>query len=453
MVATTTTALCAVAVTFAVTVAGPALAAATPSSELHFAPDNPTYDPYGTGTSLTGDVSVTQQGWLDFFGRSVVQTPDRPNLNPGASDFSFGARIALTRGVGEWNVMQKGSWADQQWKLSTHVAADGAQLSCRVNGSIGAVHVFTTGTPIATDGSWHSVACTRSGDTVRISVDGSTVAEASGSIGSVSSTKPYLIGSKGAGNLADPDQYLGLLDDAFVSVGTPNPDPSPTPTEEPTTPPPVDPPPAAPVDFRGVTGYNANAKTITPAVPAATQPNDALLLFVTANRSDLALTAPAGWQSVERRIDETMQSQLWVRVAQSGDAGVPVRVATTATTKLTAHVLAYSGTSPTTPISVAASLAETRKTTAHTTPVVAATPGSWALSMWSNKSSATTGWTTSAPVTIRQFQTTSGSGRVTSIVADSGDAVTTSTAGGVTATASQSGNTATMWTVVLAPAG
>lgn len=35
-------------------------------------------------------------------------------------------------------------------------------------------------------------------------------------MGDVSSTRNYLIGSKGSGQLADPDQYLGLLDDALV---------------------------------------------------------------------------------------------------------------------------------------------------------------------------------------------------------------------------------------------
>src|SRR4051794_10889008 len=135
------------------------------ASELVFSPSNPTFDPYGQGTTITGDVTATDQGWLGFFGRSVVTTPDRPNLNAGTSNFTFGTRIALTRGVGDWNVMQKGNWTDQQWKLSTHAASGAARLSCRFSGSAGTVHVFPDTPVIPADGSWHQVTCTRTGNT------------------------------------------------------------------------------------------------------------------------------------------------------------------------------------------------------------------------------------------------------------------------------------------------
>ena len=185
-------------------------------SELTFSPDDPTFDPYGSGTSILGDVAVAPEGWLDFFGRSVVQTPDRPSLNPRTADFSFGTRLALTRGVGDWNVMQKGFFKDRQWKLSIHARSGAAQLSCRVSGSSGAVHVFTDGAVI-TDGQWHQAVCAREGNEIQVRLDGAVVARGTGAIGSVTSTRPYLVGSKGM-DLADPDQYLGLLDDAFVVV-------------------------------------------------------------------------------------------------------------------------------------------------------------------------------------------------------------------------------------------
>ena len=105
------------------------------------------------------------------------------------------------------------------------------------------------------------------------------------------------------------------------------------------------------------------------------------------------------------------------------------------------------------PVAVAASAAETRKTAAHTTPVVNASPTSWAVSLWANKSASTTGWTAPASVAVRHFQGTTGGGRVTSLVADSGASVGAASTGGLTATASQSSSTATMWTVVLTPAG
>ncbi|HEX5018973.1 MAG TPA: phytase [Actinomycetes bacterium] len=844
------------------TVVGTASAEPVLASQLVFSPSDPTYDPYGQGTTINGDVTVTDDGWLDFSGRSVVETPDRPNLNPGTSAFTFGARIALTRGVGDWNVMQKANWSDQQWKLSLHAASNAARLSCRFSGSAGAVHVFTDTPVVPADGSWHQVACERVGNTVRVLVDGAVAAQGSGPIGSISSTKPYLIGSKGVGNISDPDQFLGLLDDAFVSSdedgGVIDPPPAlgstataiaetdpvahsgdaaddpaiwPHPTDpsqsaiigndkggaldvydlqgnllqrisdgafgnvdvrtgvttgtvtrdivatyrgglrlytidpstrqlsnitdastgsisvptggeglclyrsqqsgftyafvvsragsvaqyrltdgdsdglvdasrvrlwsmgtesegcvaddelgrfyiseedvaiwrygaEPTegttsgdrvavdrvtsagghlapdiegltiaqtgsgtgyllasaqaasdtanyyavydrggsndfirtfsvvngtvadgcgrtdgitayagdlgptlpqgafvcqdnsntTPGSVgnqnfkivpleqvvelgpdvnDPPnasikaptcvqlscafdasassdpenepltftwdfgdgaeadgalathaysesgtytvvvevrdplgaasvasttveisdaPAPALAFRDVSGASTNATAISPRVPSTVQTSDALLLYVTANRSDATLQAPAGWQSLGRRTDESMQSQLWWRVAQPGDASATVRVTSTAGAKMTAHVIAYSGTNATQPIAAALSAAEAKKSASHTTPVAMTAPTSWVVSLWSNKSSNTTAWSPSPLVTVRQFQGTSGSGRVTSLVADSGAPVGATSSGGFTSVASQSGTMATMWTVVLNPA-
>ncbi len=215
--------LTAIASTGALLIAGialvsPARAETALVSELTFSPGAVTFDPYGTGTTIWGDVAATDAGVLDFRGRSVVSTPDRPSLNPGTADFSFGARIALTRGVGAWNVMQKGNWGDRQWKLSVHPVGGAAQFSCRVSGSTGILHVFTTGAVVAADGAWHQVVCARIGNQVQVQLDGEIIATGTGPTGSVSSTKNYLVGSKGAGALADPDQYLGLLDDAFVQV-------------------------------------------------------------------------------------------------------------------------------------------------------------------------------------------------------------------------------------------
>ena len=830
-------------------------------SELSFAPQDPTFDPHGTGTSIIGEVDVASQGWLDFRGRSVVETANRASLNPGTADFKFGARIALTRGVGNWNVMQKGSFSDKQWKLSIHAQGGAAQFSCRVSGSAGIVHVYTNGSVVAADGSWHQVACARVGSEVQVQLDGVVVASGSGPIGSVTSTKPYLVGSKGAGNLADPDQYLGLLDDAFVQVdtiegsgGTPPPlnesvtatvetqpvlhpgdaaddaalwqhptDPSqsvvigndkggaldvydmqgqllqrieegffgnvdvhtgvitggvtrdivavyraglrlytidpdtrrlsnvtdsstgslPVPTggeglclyqsqqsggtfafvisragtvaqyrlsdddedglvdatrvrqwpvgsesegcvaddelgrlyvseedvalwrygAEPTdgtsnsdrvvvdrvrsaggrlapdiegltlvnngpgagyliasaqaasnssnyfavydrtgqndfvktfsvvggaetdscgrtdgiaawagnlgsnfpqgafvcqdnanTAPgttgnqnfkmvplervvslsPVgnrapravldvvnclqltctfdasrssdpdgddlvftwdfgdgtsaegvstthefpafgtytvglearDPedaigsavqevevslPPLAAIAFQGAFGVGVNSTSASPRVPASTQPGDTLLLAVSANRVDVTVQAPNGWQSLGRQVDETMQTRVWTKVAQVGDANSIVRVTASKTTKLVAQILSYTGTDPIAPVATAISATEPAKTAAHRTPVVSTGSDSWLVSLWANKSSATSGWTAPPEVIARQYQGTSSTGRVTALAADSGGPIGAISAGGYTAIASQSGSMATMWSIVLTP--
>ncbi len=840
----------------------PASAETVLVSELTFSPGTVTFDPYGTGTTIWGDVVASDEGWLDFRGRSVVETPDRQSLNPGTADFSFGARIALTRGVGAWNVMQKGSWGDRQWKLSIHPVGGAAQFSCRVSGSTGILHVFTSGAVVAADGAWHQVVCARVGNEVQVRLDGAIIARGTGPTGSVSSTKSYLVGSKGSGTLSDPDQYLGLLDDAFVKVdlGTGVAEPAPPPVEveatavvetepvlhpgdaaddpaiwphptdpsrsvvigndkggaldvydmqgqllqrieegffgnvdvrtevnvggqtrdivavyraglrlytidpatrllsnitdsgagsigvptggeglclyrssgtgstyafvisragtvaqyllgdgdsdglvdatrvrqwavgseaegcvaddelgrlylseedvalwrygaEPTdgssssdrvavdrvvsaggrlapdiegltlvsnaagggyvmasaqagsdssnyyaayersganafvrtfsvvggtdtdgcgrtdgiaawagdlgptfpmgifvcqdnanttpgssgnqnfkfvplervvpigpvvnrspvavlevkgctalsctfdasaswdpegdaltytwdfgdgaqaegptvehsyTEPgmyevsveAIDPQGAAdlatttievtvqaldPITFRGASGVAVNAASASPRVPAAVQPGDTLLLSVAANRSDSTLAAPAGWQDLGRQADESMQSRVWARVAQPGDAGSAVRVTSTSSSKMVAQVMAYAGTSAATPIGSVTSAAEGTKTAGHRTPTTTSTAGAWAVSLWSNKSSLTSGWVAPTEVAVRQYQGNTGSGRITALAADSGGPVGTLSYGGLTAVASQAGTMATMWTIVLNP--
>ena len=101
--------------------------------------------------------------------------------------------------------------------------------------------------------------------------------------------------------------------------------------------------PEVPIGFRAASGAVANATSVAPRVPSAAESGDALLLSVAANRSDAVLAAPAGWQPLGRQVDESMQSSVWVRVAQDGDAGSTVPVSASRTTKMVAQVLAYTG--------------------------------------------------------------------------------------------------------------
>jgi hypothetical protein len=195
-----------------------AVAAPAPVSRLSFGPDNPTFDPYGVATIIEGDVAVTSRGRLDFRGRGVVRTPDRPRLDPQRSDFSFATSISLTRGVGNWNIMQKGRWRGSQWKMSLHERGSRAAVSCRVAGTGGAVFAVTGRAVVRADGSWYRLRCTRADRTVRVVVNGRLRATGVGRIGSVAGDDDYLLGSKGM-RAADPDQFLGRLDNAVVRVG------------------------------------------------------------------------------------------------------------------------------------------------------------------------------------------------------------------------------------------
>ncbi|WP_197286968.1 hypothetical protein, partial [Planomonospora sphaerica] len=75
------------------------------------------------------------------------------------------------------------------------------------------------------------------------------------------------------------------------------------------------------------------------------------------------------------------------------------------------------------------------------------------VSYWGEKSSATTAWTAPQGQTVRSTQAGTGSGRITSLLTDGGAQVPAGVRDGVTATADSASVRATMWSLVLAPAG
>jgi hypothetical protein len=146
-----------------------------------------------------------------------------------------------------------------------------------------------------------------------------------------------------------------------------------------------------------------------------------------------------------------MKSQLWVRTLSAADAGSDVRVTASVSSKLVAQVMVYAGVDPTDPLYAVESANEAGRGSSHTVPVAEAFASSWGVFVWGNKTPSTTSWTTPPEVVARRYDGTSGSGRVTSLVADSGGPVDGTQTGGHTAVADAAGDKATMWTLVLAP--
>jgi hypothetical protein len=91
--------------------------------------------------------------------------------------------------------------------------------------------------------------------------------------------------------------------------------------------------------------------------------------------------------------------------------------------------------------------------TAHATPTVSAPAGAMVVSLWSDKSETTTGWTAPAGVQQRDSAFGTGGGRYCGLLADSGGPVPAGSYGGLVATTNAASSHAAMWTVALAPAG
>ena len=147
--------------------------------------------------------------------RAIVEVAPDAALNPGESDFEYGASVWLaadetTRGS---NIVQKGRFAadDGQWKLQ--VDGDEGEPSCVVRSGTHQLKVRSS-VSIA-DGSWHQVRCLKDRQGITIQVDDASDRKA-GRIGSVSNSWPVRIGGPGVGE--GDDQFHGRIDDVYLRV-------------------------------------------------------------------------------------------------------------------------------------------------------------------------------------------------------------------------------------------
>jgi len=209
------------------------------------------------------------------------------------------------------------------------------------------------------------------------------------------------------------------------------------------------------IAFRGAAGFAGNTTAPAVTVPSTMRAGDALVLFATLNVTTTSVAGPSGvggWTAVVNVVSGSQRTMAWWKIASAGDAGQPVRLTLGGYTKVTMQLTGYGGTSPT-PVGAVSQRSDSTSTTAHVTPVVnVSAGGSWLLSYWADKSSSTTNWTPPATSVPRDERIGSGSGRITSLVADSGAPVPTGSAGGLTAV-TDAASRATMISMVLAPAG
>ena len=188
---------------------------------------------------------------------------------------------------------------------------------------------------------------------------------------------------------------------------------------------------------------NTQAPRIT--VPSTVQAGDQLLL-TGALSNVTSVTTPAGWTLVANTPNTaSMNTVVFRRTAVAGDAGTQVTVAMDAVHKAALSINAYRGASTAT-----LTAATDSNTTSHTTPTVTVPAGSWVVSIWTDKSTATTKYTTPPTVTSRSEAYSTGTGRMAVAVADSGGA-RTGTVTGTTATTDATSSRGINLSVVLAP--
>ena len=207
------------------------------------------------------------------------------------------------------------------------------------------------------------------------------------------------------------------------------------------------------IAFVGSSSNQGNVSTPNTVVPAATAAGDRMVLVLSLNNVTTVPGSPTsgvtGWTLVDSAVSGTMQTAVYTKVAAGSDAGKTVRFSMDTAAKYTLTLASYSG-DMLAPQLVKAS--ETILQAGHTTPTLAAAEGDWALSYWADKSSATTAFALPGGVTQRQAICGSNTGRICSVLADSGAAVSAGTYGALTATADSASANATMWTILLVQA-
>jgi PKD repeat protein len=209
------------------------------------------------------------------------------------------------------------------------------------------------------------------------------------------------------------------------------------------------------ISFLGADTKSANAMSWTVHVPASVQSGDGLVLVVS-NAGTTPVSTPSGltgWSALQTVSTTSSVNTVYQRVAASGDAGQAVTVTWSGTSGIHGNVslLAYRGTNTTSPVSTFAAVKETASQTTHTTPTATVpSNNSWALSIWTDKSSATTTITPPGDLTQRSYQGDTGSGRISVLTADNNAPLASGTlVGGEVATVDAASAVDTMWTLVL----
>jgi hypothetical protein len=158
---------------------------------------------------------------------SHVFVPDTndDSLDPLEKDITLSARVKVTGVIGEdgeirmdddsYDVVRKGlaSRRAGDYKMEIKRAKDSAvgKLHCLFKGTNGRVNKVAR--PDIVDGSWHTLECVKTSNSVVAVVDGRTYT-ATGSTGSISNAREVLVGGK----TTDPfdDMFEGEMD--FVSI-------------------------------------------------------------------------------------------------------------------------------------------------------------------------------------------------------------------------------------------
>ena len=204
------------------------------------------------------------------------------------------------------------------------------------------------------------------------------------------------------------------------------------------------------IGFVGADQTTANTASESVKVPSAVTTGNALIL-VASSSSATPPVAPAGWTQVASApVGTNLVTTVWTRVATGTDAGTTVKVSYGAVHKGSLQLLAYSGTSTTTPVQAIVTAAVPGSKTTETTPTAAVSGTTcWVLSLWQTRSGVVTAFTAPGGQSVRSTAIGTGGGDISAFATDSGGAVPAGTYGALVAGLTGAASSASTMTVVL----
>ncbi len=162
----------------------------------------------------TGQPGTSSGKGFGFFSHpSYVSVPSSSDLNPGTSSFSFTVHVKFSsKPSGDYDVLRKGLSTTDGGSYKVEILS-GGNAYCNFRGS-SAQGAVSSSRNLA-DNAWHTITCSRTSSSVKVTVDGSTSSK-SVSTGSISNSGSLYIGAKSSGGA---DQYRGVVDRVSVSRG------------------------------------------------------------------------------------------------------------------------------------------------------------------------------------------------------------------------------------------
>ncbi|MFS3130710.1 PKD domain-containing protein [Nocardioides sp. Bht2] len=213
-----------------------------------------------------------------------------------------------------------------------------------------------------------------------------------------------------------------------------------------TTPDPVD---QGEVSHVATATSQGNRTNHTVRIPSETKPQDLLVMSLITNTSTSTIDdAVPGWQLLQVRDGNGIRARLWSRSATAADADRDVSVSGSALAKSVMSVSVYRSTGVPTVASSAVGGVDGSTATPTAPALTSNQPQRWLLNIWSEKSSNVTTWTPPAGATQRGTTASTGTGKVSMLVADTADVPTGSVAARSATVDPAAGRTATFSVLV-----